>query len=283
MNRQEVKKEALRNERPIISNQPPKGGAKKQNTQLLELLRGCMVILAGMIVVVGLLLIILPMFRVKTIKVEGNSYYTAEQIIEATGIEIGQEMVTVSKGQMTEGIWKDCKYVDEVSIGKYFFSVKIKVTERKNVMYTEFNGKYIALDQSFKALGESENEADFEGFLKVTLPEIASLSIGGQINFEKDEMDLSYISQLFDTLEKEGKLESVSSMDLSKKFSVSFVMENACRVKIGKVSDMSAKLRMVDEILQVKGGVFAALSEVDVSDLQKPTYRVLSSADMLLG
>ena len=46
-----------------------------------------------MILIVGILLLTLPMFRVKTIVVEGNQFYSAEEIIAASGIKEGDEII----------------------------------------------------------------------------------------------------------------------------------------------------------------------------------------------
>lgn len=262
---------------------PPKAGRAKVAPELLAFLRGGMLIVAGMIFVVGLLLLILPTFRVKTIEVEGNSVHSAEEIIAASGIVVGQEILSIDKNEVNLRIWENCNYIDEISIVSSFDSIRIVVTERQNVMYTEFDGTYVSLDRSFRVIEQSTDADRFSSFLYVTLPEIASLSVGSTVEFENDEVDRSYITELIDALAEDSILSSVTSLDFSKKYSVSYVMENACRVEVGKVSDMSAKLAMVSEILTLKGGVGAALSVIDVSNLQKPTYRVLSSADMLLG
>jgi len=54
-------------------------------------------------------------------------------------------------------------------------------------------------------------------------------------------------------------------------------------VELGKVNDMTLKLAVIEEILALKGGVGVAPAVIDVSDLQKPTYRELSAAALLAG
>ena len=269
--------------RQAPASRPPEARRKKPDPALLALLRGCMTVIAGMIFVVGLLLLILPMFRVKTIVVEGNQFHTAEEIIEASQIKVGQEILAIDKNKVNPRIWTSCKYVDEISIFRSFNQVRIVVTERKNVMYTEFNGNYFSLDRNFCVLEKSASEDAFADFLKVELPNVSSLSIGGTLHFEKADVDLSYITELIDILEEKGLLSTVTSLDFSKKYSVSYIVEESCRVELGKVSDMNTKLAIVEEILSLKGGATAAPSVVDVSNLQKPTYRVLGTAEALMA
>ena len=284
MNRQDTRTQQP-NPRPTRQapvGRPPEARRKKPDPALLRVLRGLMLIVAGMITLVGLLLIILPSFRVQKIEVEGNSYYSDEAIMEAAGIEIGQEILAIDIDAVNNGIWK-LSYVESTKIVRSLNSVRIIVTERQNVMYTEFNGKFFSLDRDLHVIEKSENEEAFAGFLKVQLPEIASLSVGGTLQFEKADVDRSYITELIDTLQERGILSSVSSLDFSKKYSVSYVLLNRCRVELGKVSQMDTKLAIVEQILTQKGGADAAMSVVDVSDLQKPTYRVLGGSEVLLG
>ncbi|MBE6552818.1 MAG: FtsQ-type POTRA domain-containing protein [Ruminococcaceae bacterium] len=283
MNAQEVKKNQTqkngqRNATPARSPQ-----RRRPNPAALRLLRNCMLGLAGLIFVVGMLLIILPLFRVKTIVVEGNSYYSAEQIIEASGIEVGQEILGVDVDAVCQAIWAECLYVNEIGVGKSFSKITIVISERENVMYTEFNGDYYSLDSNFRVLERSEDAADFSDFLRVELPQIQSLSIGKPLHFEKEEMDLSYIGELIGVLEEQEILDRVTSIDFSKKYSVSYVMDNTCRVELGRVDDLSLKLEIISGILEMKGDLGGMSAVVDVTNLSKPTFRLLGASDTLLS
>ena len=258
-------------EKPKRHNQP--------DPAMLQLLRGAMVIIGGAILLVGLLLIILPMFRVSSIQVIGASYYTEAEIIEASGIEVGDEMLMLDRSTVYNNIWEKLPYVNGVNMRRVFNTVKITVEENTNLMYTEFVGKYYVLNRDFRVLSVVEDEADVNGFLRVELPEIASLGVGSRIRFENEALDTDYILDLLESLEGGSVLSRVTSVDASKKYNVSYVMDGCCRVEVGKVGDMSLKLTLVDEILARKGGVSSAV--VNVSDLTKPTYRTLEYVELI--
>lgn len=262
---------------------PPYAGRQKKNTAALRLLRAAMALVGGVIAVVGLLLLILPMFRVKSIKVEGNTQYTAEEIIEASGIKIGDEIFAIgSKDEIRYRIWDwDTKhYIDEVGIRRGLTSVTIIVSPPQNLMFTEFNGKYYMIDRGFRVLHESGNKADLAGLPEVELPVIGSLAVGSKLTFENADADLSYITDLLDTLETAGILEGVTALDVSSRFHLAYETETGCRVELGKAGELSSKLELVEVILDKRGATDAV---VDVSDVQKPTYRRLDSADLLLS
>ncbi len=265
------------------SARPPYSGRKKQNTALLRLLRATMTVVGGMIVLAGLLLLILPMLRVKTIKVEGSTQYTDEQIIEASGIRIGDELFAIgTKDEIRKRIWEwDTKYyIDGIDVRRGLSSVTIIVTPPENLMYTEFNGKYYLIDRDFQVLHESANEADFAGLPEVELPAIASLAVGGKLIFENSEADLSYIADLLDSLETEGVLCNVTLLNVSSRFHLSYETKSRCRVELGKAGELSSKLDLVAAILEKRGENDAT---VDVSNVQKPTYRRADSSELLLA
>jgi len=257
----------------------------------LRLLYSLMLIVSVMIALVGLLLLILPSFRIKEIHVEGVRQYTEEevdQIIRASGLEVGQEILALDLQNSLASIYadKDCSYIKDARIWRSPFSIRIEITEEfqpNQRLYMEFNDKYYSLSRDFRVLHESEDAAEFEDFLFVNLPEVSALAVGSKLRFSDADVDLSYVNEMIDRLEENGTLSQVTSLDVSGKHSVSYVMSDTCRVNFGKVGDSETKLLLVEEILARKGGVGATPSVIDVSDPQKPTYRPLSDPSLLMA
>ena len=285
MNRQEMKTKT--NSTPSMQEapvgRPRQGGKKRPGKALLRLMHRSMLVLSAVIVLLGLALIVLPTFRVQSISVEGCSFHTADEILAASGIELGQEILAIDKNEVNQRIWKSCKYIDEISIVSSLHSIRIVVTELPNVMYTKFNDTYVSLDRNFRVIEQTKNKSDFASFLYVELPEIASLSVGRTLKFEKTSAEeLTYVTDLLDALAEDQRMADVTSIDFSKKYNVSFVLDGRCRVQLGRVGNLTGKLDTVDGIRSLKGEASDVFSVIDVSDVQKPTYRVLSSADLLM-
>lgn len=276
MNRQQVKPQAGGQR-----SMPAHIGRKRPNPHLLRMLEGGMLILAGLIVLLGLILILLPMFRIQSIEVEGNTIHTTEEIIEASGLEVGQELFSVNRKDVNYGIWTNCKYVDEIAVVRSFNKVKIIVVEKENVMVTSFNGKYFSFDTDFCVIEEAPSEAHMAHLVKVELPLIQSLSVGGKITFENSERDMSHVGEVLSALRESGTLSRVTQIDFSKKYSISYVLSSACRVHLGSVTDLDAKLSMTEAILSRKAWTQDTPAVVDVSNLKKPTFRALSIGEVL--
>ncbi|MBR3894921.1 MAG: hypothetical protein IKJ35_07225 [Clostridia bacterium] len=280
-----------RRQAPEDRRNAPVARRRGPDPKRLRLLYRLMLIVSGMIALGGLLLLILPSFRIKEIRVEGVRQYTEEevdQIIQASGLEIGQEILALDLENSLASIYKskNCDYIKDARIWCSPFSVRIEIMEEfqpKQRLYIEFNDKYYSLSRDFRVLGESEDASEFEDFLFVELPEVSALAVGSKLRFSDADLDLSYINEMIDRLEENGTLSQVTSLDVSGKHSVSYVMSDTCRVNFGKVGDSETKLVLVEEILARKGGIGETPSIIDVSNPQKPTYRQLSDSSLLMA
>ncbi len=121
------------------------------------------------IVVVGfflaLCLVIVPIifftvFRVKNIQVEGSTLYTQEELIDASGIEIGENLFFVDVEGGAEAIEKNLPYSNNVAIKKKLPNTLI--------FYVETTDKAYAVEIS-------------EGTYAVTNPELKVLEVSGVI------------------------------------------------------------------------------------------------------
>ena len=57
-------------------------------------------------------------FKVSHVEVQGNSLYSAEQIVAASGIEVGDNLLTLNKETVAGNIIAQLPYVEKVSIGR---------------------------------------------------------------------------------------------------------------------------------------------------------------------
>ena len=277
---------AVASNRTAAANRPAYtyGRRKRPNPELLRLLRLGMLVSCVAIVLIGLALILLPMFRVSSIEVENNTVYTDEQIINAAQLELDQELFALpDDDELRQRIfdWDTNHCIKTIGIERRFGSITIKVTEVKNVMYTEQNGSFYVLDSDLRTMYKTEDEASLAAYPKVILPKGASFVPGQTVSFSGDTPDTAYIGELLRELDTRGYWSGITELDCSKKFSVSYVMQDACRVKLGKVGNLNVKMNLVSQIMELKNVDFQTFSVVDVSNTEKPTYRALSSYEQL--
>ena len=73
-------------------------------------------LLSMVLIVAAIVSACIVFFRVNDIVVEGDGKYTAQQIIEASGIEMRENLFLLNKNQAYLQIYNQLPYVDEVSI-----------------------------------------------------------------------------------------------------------------------------------------------------------------------
>ncbi|MBE6601448.1 MAG: hypothetical protein E7637_02940 [Ruminococcaceae bacterium] len=262
------------------------GRRKRPNAPMLRWLRIAMLGVMGCIVLTALLLLILPLFRVTSLEVTGSRMYEKQEILDAAELYVGQELFAIgSDDAIRERIyaWETNGYIVDVHITRRFGKIKLTVIEKENVMYTQSNGRYYVLDGNLCLLYVTDDVSRLEGLPQVTLPTVTSFQKGKPASFAENVPDTAYISSLLEEMNEQGIWERVTSIDFSKKYNVSYVLEGACRVQLGKVSDLSVKFSLVEEIMSRKNHDYQSPAVVDVSNTGKPTYRPLSESASLLG
>ena len=260
---------------------PIKRRREQKNQQKLSALRGAMIVVIVMILVVGVLLLTIPMFRVKTIVVEGNSYYTDEEIIEASGIKIGDEILSVLMAHQSREIdnrmYQKCN-LSTIRISCGLSKVTIIVTEPQNMMYTEGEGEWYSLDRELRVWEKNAEESAFSPFLKVKLPKVSYSEEGSFLAFANPAINYDYIADLLDALENADALELVTYIDFSDKFSLSCVFEDTVCMVLGSLENFEKKLECFYNVLKEKESSDCAV--IDVSDPSKATYRRVEPGDL---
>ena len=251
----------------------------RRTNRRLRLLRCGMVVLFGMILLVGSLLLILPSFKVKEIVVEGELVTTTEQeIIDASGIALGTEIIGTDWTVAAMNIERKCPVFVTLTITAS--KVKIHVIERETA-FVQYGDYWISVDEDFKVLDISSNQSDFDGLVEIKLPGLAGVSVGAYLR-PIAGTDLSYAKDVMSFLDESGLSSRVSQIDASEKFGVSCLVDGSYRVIFGKVSDLNAKMEIVDEILEKKQGV-DPYAVINVSDLKKTTYRPVGASEFLMA
>ena len=166
---------ARRNRKGRRRNRGRFGGLYK----LLSILIIFAAILAGCVV----------FFRVNTMVVEGNSRYTSDEIIIASGVQQGDNLFTLNKSQMVSRILTRLPYVDDLSIERKLPDTLIfYVTESTPVAWIESGGTCWLLDHRCKIL-EAGDSSLVQG-----LPEVLGLTptdatVGNRLTVDPEEQN----------------------------------------------------------------------------------------------
>ena len=152
-----------------------KAKRKRRNKKLRAVLTVVIVMLvAGLCALVYCFAYGAPIHK---INVSGKSTYSNEEIIDASGVEIGDNMLRIRKGEVSRSICEDLPYIASVKVEfKLPDTLQLKVTQAKEKYLIVGKGSYLCLDENGKVLSLKKKKAKegqyrIEGFEQQTARE----------------------------------------------------------------------------------------------------------------
>ena len=133
MNRTAYSETYRENDRP--ANRQPQSRASIAVTRHLRIRRMQAHVVLGilgstaLLIIFGMLLLILPAFRVRTINVKGNEHIAEESVIAASGVSIGDEILTLKKAEIADRLQQN-ENIERVSVSRSLGGVTIKIVEK---------------------------------------------------------------------------------------------------------------------------------------------------------
>ena len=186
-------------------------------------------------------------FRVNEVEVSGNVRYTAEEIIEASGIVTGGNLVGLSRSRVSAAICTRLPYVESVSVKKVLPDrVVLRVSERVAVASVESaEGRWLISAQG-KLLEEDDGAA---GTVAISGLTAIVPYPGGMIQVSaEEETTLGYVTQLLAQLESHGWLEQCTALDCTAAASLT-LNYGIYQVKLPRGGDYSYYLSLTESAL----------------------------------
>ena len=151
-------------------------------------------------------------FRVNSIEVEGNVRYTAQEVVEASGIQTGDNLIFLPRSRVSARILTQLPYVENVAFKvRYPDRLVIRVTERvASASVESAEGRWLISAQG--KLLERDNGA--VQTIQITGLTAVGPYAGGMVQTEEaDRLTLDYVKDLLAVLEKQGILGQCTALD----------------------------------------------------------------------
>lgn len=168
-------------------------------------------------------LLFAPFFNIKSIKVEGSSRYTAEKIIETSGIMIGEngfrklrldpEAILELRLFDSEEKIGQLPYVKSCTVKIVFpDSIIIHITEREPAAYIVYFDNYLTVDAQGYVL-EAGNSEPPQGLKEIRGIDFKKYTIGGQL--EESEISLIITGvEIINTINNSDKTTDIKLADV---------------------------------------------------------------------
>lgn len=206
----------------------------------------CFLIIAALVFIV---LCYTVLFPVKTITVKGNITYSAEQIIEESGIRLGDKLFAISQNKANRTLTTQLPYIKSVKINRTLFDVvELQITETDAVFCYSSAGKFFTADADNKILESFVIQPTDTTLLVVSGAE--NLKAGYTLTLPDNQFEL--ISEVFTKLQESGV--SAESIDVSNKNGITAQINGRFMVDFGtsdefqgKVSHLIGMLKEIDQ------------------------------------
>lgn len=185
-------------------------------------------------------------FRINEVSVAGNTHYTAQEIIEASGIQTGDNLIALSKSRVASAIRSKLPYVEAVSIQRLLpDGVLLTVTERVAAASLDTDeGRWL-----ISSGGRLLEQGGSEGVVQIVGLTARSPYAGEAIQVaEEDQATLEYVIQILTALEDRGMLAQCTQLDCSETASI-WATWGIYQLKFPRGGDYQKMLYMLETVM----------------------------------
>ena len=208
--------------------------------------------------VLGLVLLLLyPLVRFTTsrlaigeVHIDGNSFYTEDDILIASGLSMGDRLPVFSSDEAEDELLSALPYIKTCNVSvKLPNVIIIDIEEECAVAYTELFGEYYALSSDMKVLERTAVPEELGNLLYVELPFAKRAVVGEKLVFEDGESG-KYIINFLNLLANSELKDRVSKVYFDKKFDIVASIDGKFRVLFGSPSDMKLKIAATAKMIE---------------------------------
>ncbi|MEA4891328.1 MAG: FtsQ-type POTRA domain-containing protein [Peptococcaceae bacterium] len=211
------------------------------------------------------------LFDLSEVQVVGNTTVTMEDILEASGLRTGSNILKISRQQAAEGI-QDIPFIKSVDIARNFPSkMTITVTERTPKYLVYFGNRYLALDEELRCLYEASLAATANW--PVPVIQLSSESIMLEPGEVSEDEGLKAAAALLDQLDP-FFLENIKEIDAPSQWDMSVINLDGLRVYFGPPDNLPQKLQNYEELV-IKNAAECNAQKLEYIDLRYDTNPVI--------
>lgn len=254
-------------------------------------------LMAAIVLTVALLLLS-GLWKVSSVTVVGNIQYPAEELVEASGITVGDRMGDFDRKGVAEKLMAEYPLVRSVKVSRRLNGkVILKVTEETDLYYTcHRENYYLVSAKDLTVLGIASYGEEYRGYGAIYLgfPEEARLTVGEKVRFEylpyepvsqPEEMatfeietqepqeEYSYVWEFVDKMMTSPMKGRITGVDTSDKYDLYLVFDGHIKIRFGNMKNLDDKIDLAVTILKEKidGSTMPAL--LDVSNIKEGSFR----------
>ncbi|MCI7768201.1 MAG: FtsQ-type POTRA domain-containing protein [Oscillospiraceae bacterium] len=191
-------------------------------------------------------------FNVEHISVEGASNYTADEIIEASGIKAGDNLVRTSTEKCGEQIESRLVYIENAKVTRSFPNTMV-INVEASVPAANFITDSYTLLVSSKGKVLDKIQEQKAGLLNFVGTDPSPELIPGAMFQSEDEHKDAAVKKLMEYF-SENDSEHITLVDVTDRSELSYTYDNRITVRLGSINDIDYKINFSEEIIRTKIG-----------------------------
>lgn len=233
-------------------------------------------ILAGLVVITVLVILAnTVLFKCKEIVVTGNSRYSAEEIIQSSGLALGDNLLHISRSKTAANVEAGLAYIDSAEVKKSFpTEIRISVAESERWFCVRQGTITAAVSRG----GKIVEQAAFDDLPLIIGMEAETVEVGARLKSTiESKSDLpALILNAVDSV----SLEKVDEIDITDRFSIKMRLDGGrITLELGTSSDMEGKLKVAKTIIETQIGDAESVTIIVTSPTMGAVHNNTSSSE----
>ena len=182
-------------------------------------------------------------FGLKSITVEGSTHYTEEEIIQASGLSLGQSIFSVNKRTAAERILQAFPYVERVTVkSPSFTTLKITIEEAEPIAVTEAEDGWFILGENGKGLEKlPDGSGRAEEYLKIRCTLEPGAGVGSRLMSDED---MELLQSILTAISSHG-LTDIREIDLKDNIDLRLRWKDQITILLGSDINLDHKMAVL--------------------------------------
>lgn len=190
-------------------------------------------------------------FKVDQVEVSGNDRYSTQEIVEASGVTVGENLFFLNKYEAAARITQELPYVESVKIGRRLpNTLYIQVEECERALAVEHKGELWLMCYNGKIADTApvKDKANYTVLTGLTLQE---LTIGQMVTTDAgQENQLEALLSLLQQLHQKSMLQDLQEIHLEESAYITLRYLNRFDVQLLRSADFDYKLEYLKAVVE---------------------------------
>ncbi|MCQ2463220.1 MAG: FtsQ-type POTRA domain-containing protein [Clostridia bacterium] len=202
-----------------------------------------------LVAVTGLVLCLFFAFKTADISVEGKTKYSADEIISASGIELGDYVWKINKKEVNRAVCKIHPYIGSVKVSvKLPSTVRLIVTAAKEKYAIPYGKNDVIINEQGKVLNRTEKKIP-KGAVELLGVSFANDNVGDIIEYDEKSEGKTALADTLISKAAQAGIESITAVNVENTTAIYAVYDARVKLYFGNQSDLDSKMRSCKGLL----------------------------------